>query len=75
LDIFRPLLDTAGAARYVGLAKSTLEKLRVFGGGPPFIKARRLVRYRPDDLDVWLGERVVGSTSEVPPYQIRGTSK
>jgi len=58
------VLDTSGAAQYLSLAKSTLEKLRVYGGGPRFLKLNRSVRYRSDDLDDWLSANVVNNTSE-----------
>ena len=57
--------DTRGAASYLGMSKSTLEKLRVFGGGPKYLKLGHLVRYRPQDLDEWMSERLIGSTSEL----------
>lgn len=59
-----PPLDTLAAARYMGMSKSTLEKLRVFGGGPKFLKLRHLVRYRIHDLDEWMDARLISSTSE-----------
>ncbi len=58
-------LNTGGAARYVGLSESTLEKARVYGSGPSYVKLGRAVRYRPADLDRWLDARVISSTSEV----------
>ena len=57
-------LDTTAAAARIGLSRSTLEKLRVYGGGPPYLKLGRLVRYRVTDLDAWLAERMVANTSE-----------
>ena len=57
-------IDTTRAAARIGLSRSTLEKLRVYGGGPPYLKLGRLVRYRAHDLDTWLAERVVANTSE-----------
>lgn len=60
-------LNTAAAARHVGVSKSTLEKLRVYGGGPRYLKLGRLVRYRLSDLEHWLGERLAASTSEASP--------
>jgi len=51
-------LRTPAAAGYVGLAASTLEKLRVAGGGPIFHKlGRKVVVYDTNDLDVWPGRR------------------
>ncbi len=58
------ILRTAAAATYVGLSKSTLEKLRVYGGGPPFVRlGRRAVGYDVSALDAWLNSRVAASTS------------
>jgi excisionase family DNA binding protein len=60
----RPLLVTAEAANYTGQGESTLNKLRVYGGGPRFIKFGKSVRYDPDDLDAWIKSRKRSSTSE-----------
>jgi predicted DNA-binding transcriptional regulator AlpA len=57
-------VDTEGAAKHIGLAVSTLEKLRVTGAGPKYVKLGRAVRYRISDLEKYLAERVVSSTSE-----------
>ena len=57
-------LTTELAAPYTGLAVSTLEKLRLTGGGPNFLKLGRAVRYRICDLDAWMSARVVSSTSQ-----------
>jgi len=58
------LLTQREAARVLRLSERTLERLRVTGGGPVFVKAGRLVRYREADLETWIASRVVGSTSE-----------
>lgn len=58
-------LDTHQAAARMGLASSTLRKLRVTGEGPVYLKLGRAVRYRAQDLDAWLNARTVRSTSEV----------
>ena len=60
----RSKLRTPEAARYTGLAKSTLEKLRVTGDGSPFIRIGRAVLYDPDDLDAWLAANRRKSTSD-----------
>lgn len=57
-------VDTEGASRHVGLAVSTLEKLRVTGGGPKYVKLGRAVRYRVCDLEVYLAERLIENTSQ-----------
>lgn len=61
------ILNTAEAARRLALASSTLEKMRVYGTGPSFLKLGRAVRYRPLDLDEWLLGRRVASTSQRLP--------
>lgn len=58
------VLKTPEAAGYVRLGVPTLERLRLTGDGPPFIKAGKSVRYRKADLDAWLESRLVRSTSE-----------
>lgn len=56
-------IDTTEAARLTGLSKSTLEKMRVTGTGPRYLKLGKIVRYRPDDLEQWLEDRLILSTS------------
>lgn len=58
------VLNTEDAAKRIGIAVSTLEKSRVNGTGPQYIKLGRLVRYRVSDLDEWIASRLVRSTSE-----------
>ena len=58
------MVDTATAARIVGLAKNTLEKMRVYGGGPRFAKYRSAVRYCVRDLRTWVEANSAESTSE-----------
>ena len=57
-------LDTTGAEDYTGLARQTLAKLRVYGGGPKYIKVGRRVIYDTRDLDEWLESRKRCSTSD-----------
>lgn len=57
-------VDTEEAARHLSLARNTLEKMRVHGNGPQFVKLGRSVRYRISDLEAYVAERVVSSTSE-----------
>ncbi|CTQ69499.1 helix-turn-helix transcriptional regulator [Roseibium alexandrii] len=57
------LLNENKAAEYLGLSVRTLQAWRVRGGGPTFVKAGRAVRYRPDDLNAWINERMATSTS------------
>lgn len=59
-----PALKTAEAASYCGSSSSTLEKLRIYGGGPAFSKLGRRVVYRKTDLDAWLEQNRRQSTSD-----------
>lgn len=58
------ILNTFGAASYLRLGKSTLDRFRVTGDGPVYVKLGGAVRYRQSDLDAWLESRVTRSTSE-----------
>lgn len=58
-----PLLDTLESTKEIGCSKSLLEKLRVTGGGPEFIKIGALVRYRRSAIHAWLDERTHRSTT------------
>jgi predicted DNA-binding transcriptional regulator AlpA len=55
---------TSEAAIYCGLSMSTLNKLRMFGGGPIYLKLGRSVVYDQDDLDAWLDSKKRQSTSD-----------
>lgn len=48
------LVKTELAAILTGLSASTLNKLRVSGGGPAYIKLGRSVFYARADIDLWL---------------------
>ena len=58
-------LRTKEAASYLNVSTSWLEKLRVRGGGPPFSRLGARVVYRCDDLESWVAQHRVRSTSEV----------
>ena len=61
----QPLLTQRQAAALLCLSERTLERLRVSGGGPKFVRCGRSIRYRDSDLEAWVADRVVGSTSEL----------
>ena len=62
-DAVNKKLNVAEAATYIGLSKSSLDKLRCSGGGPLYIKLGRRVVYDVADLDNWLAARKVANTS------------
>ena len=57
------LLYPAEAAHLMALSERTLEGMRVRGGGPPFCRLTRSVRYRRGDIVAWITARRVSSTS------------
>lgn len=57
-------VDDVEASLITGRSKSALATLRCRGGGPPFIKFGKCVRYIRRDLLEWLCERRVRNTSE-----------
>ena len=62
------LLTTVEAAAFLRLSPRTLERFRVEGTGPKFLKAgagkRARVLYEPQELKVWLERFAFKSTSE-----------
>ena len=60
----RKMMSAPEAASYCGSSASTFAKLRLYGGGPVFLKLGRRVVYNPDDLDAWLASRRRTSTSD-----------
>ena len=60
------LLSTGQAAQRLGVSISYLNKLRLYGGGPVFVKIGSKVVYDPADLAAWIEARKHRSTSEYP---------
>jgi predicted DNA-binding transcriptional regulator AlpA len=60
-----PLLTDFDLERVTGRARSSWQKARLTGDGPPFIRLGRLVRYRQSDVEGWLSAHAsLRSTSE-----------
>jgi predicted DNA-binding transcriptional regulator AlpA len=60
----RLVLNTRQAAERCGLSPRTLEKRRVVGGGPQFVRLGGAVRYRLEDLEAWIAANRRRSTSD-----------
>jgi len=59
------LLDDREVAEIIGRARSSLQKDRLVGGGIPFVRIGRLVRYRQSDVNAFLAALpALRSTSE-----------
>lgn len=56
-------LTTKDAARVLGLHPDTLRRIRREGGGPPFLRIGRAVRYRLDVVHEWAISRTFKSTA------------
>jgi hypothetical protein len=59
-----PKLRVAEAAAFCGCSISKLNKHRVTGDGPPYIRRGRLISYDIHDLEAWLAQGKRRSTSE-----------
>lgn len=49
------------AAEYLGLSRSFLDKARIYGGGPVFMKFGSAVVYSTDDLETWARSRKIAN--------------
>lgn len=67
-DAALTFLISTEAAELLRISKRTLERMRVDGTGPRYLKAgpgkRSRVLYRESDIIAWLERRSFGSTSE-----------
>ena len=53
------------AAAYLGISKSFLDKTRLQGTGPVYLKIGRRVAYDLSDLEIWVAGQKRRHTSEV----------
>jgi Helix-turn-helix domain len=58
------MLTTHGAAIFLKVSKRSLERWRLSGLGPRYLKMGKCVRYRLTDLEAWIASRLIRSTSE-----------
>jgi predicted DNA-binding transcriptional regulator AlpA len=56
-------------AAHLRLSERTLERHRVSGTGPRFVKLGRRIVYRRDDVEDWAATHTVTSTSEAEVRQ------
>jgi hypothetical protein len=57
------LLSPTQVADRLNLARSTIAKLRLVGGGPPFVKLGAAVRYPEDLLIEWIDAQPVRNST------------
>jgi hypothetical protein len=58
------LLTPKQTAQRLNVSERKLERDRLIGSGPPYVKLGALVRYPDDLLESWLQSRLRRSTSE-----------
>ena len=60
------LLTQKRLSELIDVSERTLERWRVEGAGPAFVKAGRRVLYQSSDIEAWLAESRRHSTSSCP---------
>jgi hypothetical protein len=58
------LLSDRDLEQITGRSRSSWQKDRVKGGGIPYVRVGRLIRYRADDVKRYLDQRTETSTSQ-----------
>lgn len=53
------LLSPPQLAEFIGVTVQRLAEWRHHGTGPTYVKAGRLIRYRPEDVAAWLDAQTV----------------
>lgn len=60
------LLSIPEAAKFLGVHRSFLDRRRVAGGGPRFMRlSARIIRYSTQDLIAWLERSRRANTSQI----------
>ena len=56
--MLNPLLNEKEVAKLLKLSVKTIQRYRLYGGGPEFIKINKSVRYSPQAIEEYLKPRV-----------------
>lgn len=57
------LFTVSEAARWAKVSESFLNKARLTGGGPKYVRLGRAIRYRVEDLEAWARSGAADFTS------------
>lgn len=60
------LLNEERVAHLLNVSVRTVQAWRIRGGGPPFVRCGRAIRYRPHALQLWIDRRTVASSNGGP---------
>ena len=63
-SLTQSLMTTPEVADLLQVAEITLRKWRLNGAGPRFVRCGSNIRYCRDDIDQWIADRTVASTSQ-----------
>lgn len=64
------LLTVAEAAKWAKVSESFLNKARLDGSGPRFLRLGRAIRYTPADLEAWANSAAEDSKPGVVPAPV-----
>lgn len=59
----RPLLTEDQLSEAIAVPVKTLQRWRLTSDGPRYVKAGRAVRYRPEDVELWLDGHTVPTSA------------
>lgn len=59
-----PLFDERALAETLSVSVKAIQSWRYKGGGPKFVRLGRAVRYRPEDVEVWLVANTFATTTD-----------
>jgi len=59
-SVLETLLNEHDVARITGLSVASVRRWRLLRQGPKYIKIGAAVRYKPEDISVWLESRPSG---------------
>jgi predicted DNA-binding transcriptional regulator AlpA len=62
-------------AKQLSISVASLRRWRLVNRGPQFIKVGSLVRYRPDDIERWLGELPTGGKCQPSHVQAKAVRR
>ena len=65
-------LDERAVASMVGISISVVRRWRLLGGGPPYRKTGRLVRYSPTDVTQWIEGLPPAVSKKYDPRGVNG---